>query len=184
MPKTHDLFPGGSQLGGAPNNFAYMINLLGDRGLVASRVGKDELGSQTKRKLESLTLETSFLQIDSIHPTGTVRVLFDQAGQPIYEITESVAWYFLEWTEAWRSLTQRVSAVCFGSLAQRSPESRNTIRQFLHSLRPGTLRVFDANLRQSFYSAEILSESTRLADILKLNHEELHDAANREGLLP
>jgi fructokinase len=168
-----DMFPEGKQLGGAPANFAYMTSLLGDSGVVASRVGDDELGRAATQRLASLGLRTSFLQLDSDHPTGIVKVDVDPAGQPTFHIAQNVAWDFFAWTPAWRSLAEGVDAVCFGSLAQRSAESRQTICSFLKAVRPGTTRVFDVNLRQSFYSAEILEESAQLSDIIKVNHDEL-----------
>jgi fructokinase len=168
-----DLFPEGKQLGGAPANFAYMTNLLGDAGIVASRVGNDDLGREAKRRLEHLGLRTSSLQLDATHATGTVKVSVDPAGQPTFLIDESVAWDFFEWTAGWRSLAESADAVCFGSLAQRSSASRDTIRAFLKAARAETIRVFDVNLRQSFYSAQTLSESMQVADIVKLNHDEM-----------
>lgn len=168
-----DLFPEGKQLGGAPANFAYITNLLGDRGIIASRVGHDALGDEIQQRLGTLGLESSYLQSDSARPTGTVRVRVDQDGQARFEITDMVAWDFLEWTPAWESLAQQADAICFGSLAQRSPASRETIHKFLGAARPGTARIFDVNLRQAFYSAKVLSESLKFADIAKLNAEEL-----------
>jgi fructokinase len=168
-----DMFPEGKQLGGAPANFAYMTSLLGDEGIVVSRVGTDALGRGAGRRLERLGVRASHLQLDRDHPTGTVKVSVDPAGQPTFQIAESVAWDFFEWTPEWRALAQRADAVCFGSLAQRSSQSRATIRAFLKALRPGATRVFDVNLRQSFYDAEALSESAKLADIMKVNTDEL-----------
>ena len=168
-----DLFPEGKQLGGAPANFAYITNLLGDRGIIASRVGDDALGNEIQERLGTLGLESSYLQSDSARSTGTVRVRVDQDGQARFEITDMVAWDFLEWTPAWESLAQQADAICFGSLAQRSPASRETIHKFLGAARPGTARIFDVNLRQAFYSAKVLSESLKFADIAKLNAEEL-----------
>lgn len=177
-----DLFPEGKQLGGAPANFAYMANLLGDRGIIASRVGADTLGDEARAKLTSLGLDTSFLQLDSAHPTGTVNVTLDREGRPSYEITDPVAWDFLAWEREWQSLAQQADAVCFGSLAQRSSSSRETIRAFLGALRPGAARIFDVNLRQAFYSAETIAASVKLADIIKLNHEELPRVMQLLGL--
>jgi len=177
-----DLFPEGKQLGGAPANFAYIANMLGDRGIIASRVGADPLGEEVCEKLAILGLEESFLQRDSIHPTGTVKVHIDRKGQPSFEITEPVAWDFLAWEPRWSSLARQADAVCFGSLAQRSPGSRETIRAFLKATRPGTARIFDVNLRQAFYSGEVIRESVKLADIIKLTHEELPRVMELLGL--
>jgi fructokinase len=168
-----DIFPEGRQLGGAPANFAYMTNLLGDSGMVASRVGEDALGLEAKQRLLGLGLKTSHVQVDSIRPTGTVQVEVDPAGQPTFTIATAVAWDAFEWSPEWRVLAERADAVCFGSLAQRCAQSRGTIQAFLKAMRPGAIRVFDVNLRQSFYSAEILAESAARADIIKVNHEEL-----------
>jgi fructokinase len=168
-----DLLPTGRQLGGAPANFAYITSALGDEGLPASRLGQDELGADAVLRLTELGLPTSFVQEDSNHPTGAVQVEVDDKGQPRFEIAESVAWDFLEWTPEWRTLAAQADAVCFGSLAQRSHRSRSTIHRFLQAMRPNSLRMFDVNLRQSFYSAQILADSMKLATIVKLNHEEL-----------
>lgn len=177
-----DIFPEGRQLGGAPANFAYMTNLLGDSGMVASRVGNDELGREAQQRLQTLGLQTSFVQVDEANPTGTVQVAIDPAGQPTFTIATSVAWDAFEWTPEWRVLAQRADAACFGSLAQRCPQSRGTIRAFLKAMRPGGVRIFDVNLRQNFYSAEVLGESAALADIIKVNHEELPVIAKLLGI--
>lgn len=168
-----DLLPAGKQLGGAPANFAYITSLLGDDGIPASRLGQDALGAEAIRRLIELALPTEFIQIDAEHATGTVKVEVDRTGQPCFEISESVAWDFLDWTPQWQKLAQQADAVCFGSLAQRSERSRSTIRRFLLALKPAAARVFDVNLRQNFYSKEVLAESMKLATIVKLNHEEL-----------
>jgi fructokinase len=168
-----DLFPSGRKLGGAPTNFAYISALLGDYAIPASRIGQDHLGEEAILRLTELGLPASFIQEDASHPTGTVRVEVDDRGQPRFEIAEPVAWDFLEWTPQWQVLAKQCDAVCFGSLAQRSPRSRSTIRSFLRTTRVDAVRVFDVNLRQNFYSAEILSDSMKLATIVKLNHDEL-----------
>lgn len=168
-----DLLPEGKQLGGAPANFAYMMGLLGHRGVVASRAGRDALGVELRKRLGVLGLDASCVQVDSAHATGSVQVRIDREGQPEYEITEGVAWDFLEWTPAWRQLAQEADVVCFGSLAQRSAQSRATIGEFVLAARPSSLRIFDVNLRQRFYSANVLRESLRLANVAKLNDHEL-----------
>lgn len=168
-----DLFPAGRQLGGAPANFAYITSLLGNRGITASRLGQDDLGRAATVRLKELGLDTMFLQKDPQHPTGTVRVEVDPKGQPCFEISQSVAWDFLEWTPQWQELAAEADAVCFGSLAQRSPQSQSTIRSCLRATRPQCLRVFDVNLRQKFFDAAVLDESMKMASIVKLNHEEL-----------
>jgi fructokinase len=168
-----DLLPTGRKLGGAPANFAYITNLLGDEGIPASRVGDDDLGTEVIRHLKDRGLLTDFIQTDPTHPTSTVKVEIDAAGQPRFEICESIAWDFLQWTSQWQDLAAGVDAVCFGSLAQRSPESHATILNFVRATRPNAVRIFDVNLRQEFFTADVLAESMKLATIVKLNHEEL-----------
>ncbi len=168
-----DLLPAGKQLGGAPANFAYITSLLGDAGIPASRLAQDALGAEAIRRLGELALPTEFIQKDSQHPTGTVKVEVDHSGQPRFEISESVAWDFLAWTPEWQRLAADADAVCFGSLAQRSMNSRATIREFLLASRPDAARIFDVNLRQNFYTNEVLAESMKLATVIKLNQEEL-----------
>ena len=140
----------------------------------ASGIGSDALGDEALQRLTELGLSTAYVQRISAHPTGTVNVEIDSTGQPSFDIAESVAWDFLEWTQAWQQLAERADVVCFGSLAQRVPQSRATIRSFLLATRPDAIRIFDVNLRQNFYTAQILAESMQLATIVKLNHEELH----------
>lgn len=168
-----DLLPSGRQLGGAPANFAYCSQLLGNRGIVASRIGRDQLGQDIRATLERAGLTHQFLQFDDSQPTGTVRVQLDSSGQPKFEITQPVAWDYLEWTEDWKKLANSADAVCFGSLAQRCPKARKTVFNFLSATGTETLRICDINLRQKFYSAEIIRESFVLANAVKLNHEEV-----------
>jgi fructokinase len=168
-----DLLPSGKQLGGAPANFAYITSLLGDVGIPASRVGADALGDEAIVRLSQLVLDAQHIQRDSVHSTGTVNVKIAADGQPRFEILQPVAWDFLDWTPGWQRLAEKADAVCFGSLAQRSLQNRATIREFLRAAPINALRVFDVNLRQNFYSKEILSDSMKLANIVKMNHEEL-----------
>lgn len=167
-----DLFPRGKQLGGAPANFAYITALLGDSGIVASRIGDDRLGQEALWHLKSNGLDVHHVQRDLVHPTGTVKVEVDSKGQAEYIFPENVAWDFMEFSEDWISLARSTHAVCFGSLAQRSPVSRATIRAFLAALPSFAIGIFDVNLRQSFFSSEILRDSARFAKVLKLNDEE------------
>lgn len=169
-----DILPTGeAQLGGAPANFVYMTTLLGDRGTIASRIGDDSLGYEALDRWEQANVNITHVQLDPDHPTGTARVQLDDKGNPAYTIVEDVAWDFLEFSPDWQELAAQADAVCFGSLAQRSLVSRDTIRSFLTATRAETLIVFDLNLRTPFYSAEALSASLALSDIAKLNDEEL-----------
>ena len=168
-----DLLPRGACLGGAPANFAYITTLMGDQGIVASCVGEDSRGIEALRRMEELGLDIDHVQTDRRHPTGVVNVQLDGDGLAQYEIAHPVAWDFLRWTSDWDRLATTIDAVCFGSLAQRSETSRTTIRRFISATPEHTVRVFDVNLRQAYYSRDVLAESMRLANVVKLNDEEL-----------
>ncbi len=177
-----DLLPGGRQLGGAPTNFACMFRLLGGDAAVASRVGDDELGAEARARLAALGVSTGYLQVDRAHPTGTVGVRLDERGEAIFSLNEDSAWDYLEWTGRWAELAARADVVCFGTLGQRVPPARRTIMRFLEATRPGALRIFDVNLRHSFFNAEMLERSLELATIVKLNQPELSTLGAMLGL--
>ena len=166
-----DMLPTGKQLGGAPANFAYHVCRLGGNGWAVSAISDDELGREIKNTLSTKKLNTILEEVNE--PTGTVQVTLDAAGVPTYDITEGVAWDHIPFTERIGNLAKETSAVCFGTLAQRSPESRATIHKFIESMPAGSLKVFDIDLRQKYYDENIISDSLRLADILKINDEEL-----------
>jgi fructokinase len=122
-----------------------------------------------------MSLPTQYIAMDEKHPTGTVSVTVDSEGKPSYTIHENVAWDFIPRTHELARLAGDIDAVCFGSLGQRSPVSRNTIQWLGNSRR--ALRVFDVTLRQSFYTWEAIEFSLQAADVLKLNEEELSKIA-------
>ena len=177
-----DLLPSGKVLGGAPANFAYMANVLGDHGIVASRVGNDAWGHEAIGVMRELGLSTEYVQLDDQHETGVAKVSIDGAGQPNFTIAESVSWDFLHLSPEWQELAGRADVVCFGSLAQRSPISATTIDCFLRIASKKALRICDANLRQSFYNVDVLRKSFQHADIVKLNDQELPRVSSLLGL--
>lgn len=168
-----DMLPSGPQLGGAPANFAYYASLLGDHGVVVSRVGDDARGHEALQRLEQLGLPTTAVQLDRNYPTGTVDVIVDADGQPDFKINTDVAWAHMAWTPVWEKLAAQSDVVCFGSMAQHETASADTVNQFLDGLGPKAVRLFDVNLRQGRYSAELLSRSLEKSDIVKLNNDEL-----------
>ena len=166
-----DVFPDGMRLGGAPANFAVMAGRLGDRAAILSRIGRDELGRQAMDRLDPLPVETSSLQVDPAHETGRVMVSFVD-HEPHFTVHEPAAWDFLELSDAFVQLAERADAFCFGSLAQRNPQSRQTIQTLAAETSAACIRVFDVNLRAPFYSAEVLQESLELATVVKMNAAE------------
>lgn len=165
-----DCLPIGKQLGGAPANFAYTANQLGNKGIICSKIGNDDFGKEILEKLKAKKITSDSIQIDPKKQTGIVNVEFKE-GQPSYEIVEDAAWDFLELTEKWCEIAQKADAVCFGSLAQRNEVSGKTIREFVGLVKG--LRIFDVNLRQGYFSVDVLEKSFELANVVKLNHEEL-----------
>jgi fructokinase len=177
-----DMLPNGKQLGGAPANFAYISSLLGGHAVVLSRVGDDELGCEAQERCRKAELDISHVQVDSQRPTGTVRVSLDEHGIPTFTILTEVAWDYLEWSEDLRSVAERADVICFGSLAQRSETSRQTIQRVLRTAREKCLRIFDVNLRQSFFTPTILKTGFALATVVKLNEVELPIVLRNVGL--
>lgn len=168
-----DVLPEGKKIGGAPANFAYHVSQFGLPSCVVSAVGDDALGKEIIENFTSKGLNQLIAEVP--YPTGTVQVEIDPAGVPQYEIKENVAWDNIPYTAHLEMLAEKTKAVCFGSLAQRNVVSRNTINRFLDAMpqNEDTLVVFDVNLRQGFYNKEILCNSMKRCNILKINDEEL-----------
>jgi len=166
-----DVLPEGPRLGGAPANFAVMAGRLGDHAAILSRIGRDEFGRNAIDRLNPIPIDTSFLQVDPAHETGRVTVSFS-AGEPHYTIHEPAAWDFLELSDEWVQLAERADAICFGSLAQRNQDSRQTIQTLAAECSAACIRVFDINLRAPYYSSEVIEESLELATVVKMNDAE------------
>lgn len=167
-----DLLPEGPRLGGAPANFTVMAGRLGSHAAILSRIGRDDLGSKAVEALDAFPTDTEFLQVDPAHETGRVNVSLKD-GHAEYTFAEGVAWDFLELSDKWVQLAERADAICFGSLAQRNLESRQTIQTLVAQTRAACVRVFDVNLRPPFFSSEVVQESLELATVMKMNDAEL-----------
>lgn len=166
-----DCLPNGSKLGGAPANFAYHTSQFGFEAYAVSALGNDALGDQTVKEFDEKQLR--YIMPRVAYPTGTVQVTLDQQGVPTYDIKQGVAWDNIPFTPEVEALAKRTDCVCFGSLAQRSEVSRTTINRFIDAMPNDSLKIFDINLRQNFYTKEIIQDSLRKCDILKINDEEL-----------
>ena len=166
-----DCLPDGKKLGGAPANFAYHAGQFGFDTLAVSALGEDALGEETIAALEEHKLNYRMPRIP--YPTGTVQVTLDEQGIPTYNIREGVAWDNIPFTPEIEEVAKTCQAVCFGSLAQRSVVSRETIGKFLDATPSDCVKIFDINLRQSFFTKEIIEASMRRCNILKINDEEL-----------
>lgn len=168
-----DVLPEGKKIGGAPANFAYHVSQFGFDSRIVSAVGEDTDGTEIMDVFQKKALKTMIACVP--YPTGTVQVTLDAVGVPCYDIKEAVAWDNIPFTNELKSLALNTRAVCFGSLAQRSQVSRDTIKRFLDAMPDldGNLKIFDVNLRQGFYTKEILCDSMSRCNVLKINDEEL-----------
>jgi len=173
-----DVLPSGKKLGGAPANFAYHATQLGYKAIAVSAVGHDQLGNEMLAAFDAKGVKYMMPRVP--YATGIVQVMLDAQGIPAYDIKENVAWDNIPFTEEIEDIAKNCCAVCWGTLAQRSLVSRTTIHRFLDTMReiPKPLKIFDINLRQHFYSKEIIEESLKCCNILKINDEELVILAN------
>lgn len=178
-----DMLPTGPQLGGAPANYSVMAGRLGNHASVISRIGQDEWGERALEVLRPFPVDCSHLQVDAGMPTGSVTVTLED-GQPNYTILRPVAWDFFEETGSWLDAARHADAVCFGTLAQRSSQSRVTIHSLVRATRADCQRIFDVNLRAPFYNAESVRGSMRLATVLKMNDVEVPLVLELLGLPP
>ena len=177
-----DLLLTGPQLGGAPANFAYHAHALGAEAQVITRVGKDDYGREIIRRFHEMGLPETGVQIDETAPTGTAKVALSGDGLAHFTIQENVAWDSMAVTDEAVAVARRADAICFGSLGQRCEASRNTIQYLVAATPPDALRVFDINMRQQFYSRDVVEKSFRLANVLKLNDDELPRLADMFSL--
>ena len=173
-----DVFPDGPRFGGAPANFVSTIAALASGECdvhMVSAVGRDELGRRAVEALAERRVDTSCVA-ETDCPTGQVLVRLD-AGQPSYEIYEGAAWDYIAWTVPLQQLATKADTVCFGTLGQRSETSRKTIQHILGSSPENSLRIFDINFRPPFWTKEIVLHSLELANVAKLNDNELVELA-------
>jgi fructokinase len=176
-----DILPSGERLGGAPANFAVMAGRLGNHAVILSRIGRDDLGRRAIEILDPLPSDTGFLQVDPHHETGRVSIILKD-GQPEYLIHQPAAWDFLELSDDWVRLAERAAAICFGTLAQRGLDARQTIQTLTAQTASSCVRVFDVNLRVPFYFGEVLQESLELATVVKMNDAEVPEVLSMLGL--
>ena len=166
-----DCLPEGRKIGGAPANFAFHASQFGYESWAVSAIGNDALADETVAALDANGLNHALPRVD--FPTGQVQVSLDEAGVATYDIREGSAWDNIPFTPELETLARRSRAICFGSLAQRSETSRRTIYRFLETAPADCMRIFDINLRQNFYNKEIICESLKRCNVLKINDEEL-----------
>jgi fructokinase len=176
-----DLLPTGPVLGGAPLNFAYRVNSLGHRGIMVSRLGKDDLGNKAREQIINLGMDDTCLQWDEAYPTGIVNIHLDQDKNPDYTIIENVAYDYIEFRASLENIVKSADCLCFGTLAQRNIVSRRTLQSLLSKF-SGKFRLLDINLRKNCYSDETLKSSLEQANTIKLNDEELAVLVDLLGL--
>lgn len=157
-------------LGGAPFNFAYHVNQFGLNSLVISAIGNDKLGQKLEADVKKKNVPYMLEHLNL--PTGVVNIK-EVDGKPRYDILTERAWDYIPNTEQLKEIAANTKAACFGSLAQRSETSRNSILAFLDAMPSDALRIFDINLRQKWYTEEVIKTSLQKANVLKINDDEL-----------
>ena len=166
-----DMLPEGRKIGGAPANFTFHVSQFGLDAVAVSAVGDDELGAEIRQRFDEKGLQTLLATV--AQPTGTVKVSLDKKGVPQYDICQGVAWDNIPFTSELEALARNTIAVCFGTLAQRSDVSRKTIESFLEAMPKDGIKICDINLRGTFYNKQVIEDSMRACDILKINDEEI-----------
>ena len=177
-----DVFSDGEHFGGAPANVALHAAALGAESWLVSAVGHDARGAAALARLDAAGVRRSTVAQLAEYPTGVVRVSVDVRAQPVYDITAASAWDYVPWSAAVEKVAGRADAIAFGSLAQRGPVSRATIRRAVAATRDAAWRLFDVNLRQAYYNVDVLTTSLELANAVKLNEEELPVVAQLVGV--
>src|SRR5258708_14344324 len=172
-----DILPTGPRIGGAPANFVFHVNQLGVDGHLVSRVGSGPESEALVLGLSAKKIDPRYIQVDTEHPVGRVHVTLKDS-QPIYQIEENAAWDYLTWDIGLSKLAPQTNAVSFGTLAQRSPQARATIRRFLYETPARCVRYFDVNLRLNYFNREIVEDGLKRASILKVNETELAEIGN------
>ena len=166
-----DVLPEGKKLGGAPANFAFHAGQFGLNAIAVSALGEDKLADETIQQFDDKKLPYCLPRVP--YPTGTVQVTLDDEGVPTYDIKENVAWDNIPFNEEVLHVAENARAVCWGSLAQRNVVSRQTIYKFLDATPKDCMKIFDINLRQNFYTKDVICESMKRCNVLKINDEEL-----------
>lgn len=177
-----DRFPKEAQLSGAPTNVAIHAAALGAESWLVSAVGNDSLGNMALSRLDAAGVHRDTVSLMRSRPTGTVLMKLDSKGTLKYDFAENVAWDQLVWSPQVERVVKRAEALTFGTLAQRSQESRDTVRHAAGATSPRAWRLFDVNLRQNYYDSETIRTSLMLANAVKLNERELPEVARRSGV--
>ncbi len=169
-----DLFPGGStHFGGAPANVAIHAAALGAEAWLVSAVGNDSRGNMAFDRLDTAKVNRQAVARVNGKATGVVHVTISPKGRPTYTIADDAAWDHIPWASTIQTAVSRAEAICFGTLAQRSRLSRDTVRHAVGATPPRSWRLLDLNLRERFYDSEVIKTSLTLANAVVLNEEEL-----------
>lgn len=177
-----DRFPKEAQLSGSATNVAIHCAALGAESWLVSAVGNDSLGNMAYTRLDAAKVHRDTVPQLFHHPTGTVLMKLDSKGTMKYDFAENVAWDHMEWSPRIDKVVKRAEALAFGTLAQRSQLSRDTVRHAAGATSPRAWRLFDVNLRQNYYDSETIRTSLTLANAVKVNERELPEVARRCGL--
>lgn len=174
-----DMLPEGKRAGGAPINFVYNATRLGAEGYAISAIGKDDLGDEIIKELEKNNIHHVLERNE--HPTSIVEIVLSN-GIPSYTIVENVAWDYLNATAQEIAIVKKANAVCFGTLALRSPQTRQAVFTLLKNTKPEAFKLFDVNLRGNYFSKKLIDELLIEANVFKINDEEMVKVQKLFGL--
>lgn len=176
-----DVLPTGKQPGGAPLNVAVHLHNLGLEAQLVSRVGHDDLGAELLAFVQDKGLTTRYIQHGETHLTGVVKANVSDSHEVTYKIVQPVAWDYIQYEDELGPLAEHAAAFVFGSLAARSPATRETLYRLLQR---APFKVFDVNLRAPHYSRSVVTYLLRQANLVKLNHHELAELMGWFGASP
>ncbi len=168
-----DIFDGTEKLGGAPLNFCSDMVKMGAQGYMLSAVSDDRLGQNAINAMKAVGIDYSLSSTESIFGTGSCNVTCNENGEPSYELVEGVAYDHITVSdeETDRINAEQFDVFYFGTLSQRNISSRATLAKLLENCRFGKV-FFDINIRQTYYSDDVIRAGLERADILKINYSE------------
>jgi fructokinase len=171
-----DLIDGKELLGGATFNFSVQLSRLGHDVSFISAVGDDDRGRRALETASRLGISTKYIRTVKDAPTGTVSVTVDAQGQPSYVLHRPAAYDFAALPEE----PLDPDWIYHGTLQLIEPRMLALLHELLRRY-PAARRFYDINLRKHSYTAPLVMELLQLADVVKMNDDELRRVQQMTG---